>query len=194
MAVPDTHPDSADLEAFALGRLDSASLTAIEEHLASCPTCEERVASSPGDSLIDLLRRAHALSARQAQTVTEAPAQAQTAPRSRLEHSAPISNYHFAISPDGKMATTAAEDKLARLWDLETGKERQRREPIDEPIATAGFFPDGTVCLSGKIPYRIWDIKAGTEVKKFDIGVSAWLPGGKQFINADNRFVHTRDA
>jgi WD40 repeat protein len=78
MAVAEIHPDLTDLEAFTLGTLDSASLPAIEAHVAGCPACQERAASVSGDNLIELLRRAHARMARQSDTVTETAAQAQT--------------------------------------------------------------------------------------------------------------------
>jgi WD40 repeat protein len=97
------------------------------------------------------------------------------------------------------MATTTAEDKVARLWDLETGKEQQSWKPANEQSIAAMFWSDGKHLLLwyGRLPYHVWDIQAGTEVKKFEgaakFGVSGLLPGGKQFINSDNRFVYTRD-
>jgi tRNA A-37 threonylcarbamoyl transferase component Bud32 len=55
----DAHPSPAQLDAFALGSLDDAALETIEAHVADCPTCQER-AGAAGDSLVDLLRQAHA--------------------------------------------------------------------------------------------------------------------------------------
>ena len=59
MAVADLHPDIADLEAFTLGTLNDAALADIEEHVANCPRCQEQAAQTAGDSLVELLRRAH---------------------------------------------------------------------------------------------------------------------------------------
>jgi serine/threonine protein kinase len=80
MAATEHHPNRADLEAFALGTLDNASVAAIEVHLAGCLTCQEQVAGAAGDSLVDLLRRVHAQSMHQTPTVSELAAQGQTTP------------------------------------------------------------------------------------------------------------------
>jgi serine/threonine protein kinase/WD40 repeat protein len=60
MAVAEEHPDVAVLEAFSLGRLDDASLVAVEAHLAGCSICQERGSAVSGDKFVELLRRVHA--------------------------------------------------------------------------------------------------------------------------------------
>ncbi len=60
MRMPESHPTSAELSAFTLGALDDAAHAAVEAHLAGCPACQERAARESGDSLVALLRRAHA--------------------------------------------------------------------------------------------------------------------------------------
>ena len=60
MAVAELHPSIADLEAFTLGALDDPSFAAVEAHVAACPACQERAAGASGDTLVELLRRAHA--------------------------------------------------------------------------------------------------------------------------------------
>jgi serine/threonine protein kinase/WD40 repeat protein len=69
MAVAEIHPDIAVLEAFTLGKLDDASLAAVEAHVASCPSCQERGACATGDNLVELLQRVHAGRPDQAETV-----------------------------------------------------------------------------------------------------------------------------
>lgn len=72
MAVADIHPGVADLEAFALGTLDDASLASIEAHLAECPSCQERAAGTSPDRLVELLRCVHAQTGGRTDTVQEA--------------------------------------------------------------------------------------------------------------------------
>ena len=62
MPAVDLHPSRQDLEAFSLGRLDDDSFSAIEEHLNSCPACQQVAAQAPGDSFTALLRSARTLS------------------------------------------------------------------------------------------------------------------------------------
>src|SRR3954467_9539001 len=72
MAVAEVHPSAQELAAFTLGTLGDGAHASIEAHLAACTSCQERAAVAPGDSLIDLLRCAHARTVHQADTVTEA--------------------------------------------------------------------------------------------------------------------------
>src|SRR5262245_30999212 len=85
MAVADIHPDVADLEAFTFGRLDDASLAAVEAHVTACPTCQERAAGASGDSLVELLRRAHGRAGSQNDTAPVIAAQGQTPSPARVE-------------------------------------------------------------------------------------------------------------
>jgi hypothetical protein len=72
-----SHPHLADLEAFALGKLDNDSLAAVEAHVAGCATCQGHAAGTSADGFVQLLRRAHAGTDHEAGTVAEA-AQAPT--------------------------------------------------------------------------------------------------------------------
>ena len=65
-----------------------------------------------------------------------------------------------AFSPDGKRIVTASEDKTARLWDAETGK--QIGEPLKghtDSVLSAAFSPDGKriVTASDDKTARLWD-------------------------------------
>ncbi len=69
-----------------------------------------------------------------------------------------------AISPDRRLALTAGEDRIARLWDMATG------EPVGSPmhhqnaIWTASFSPDGRSVLTGDWNgiAQVWDAADGT--------------------------------
>lgn len=53
MSVTDaTHPDDITLASFALGRLSDDDSLPIEEHVAHCDTCRERLEATPADSLV----------------------------------------------------------------------------------------------------------------------------------------------
>jgi WD40 repeat protein/tRNA A-37 threonylcarbamoyl transferase component Bud32 len=79
MAAAELHPNVADLEGFALGTLDTASLAGIEAHVANCPSCQERAAGIvSGDTLVELLRRAHGRMSGASDTVPGVSGQAPT--------------------------------------------------------------------------------------------------------------------
>jgi WD40 repeat protein len=78
MAVAEAHPSVAELEAFTLGSLSDEAHASIEAHIAACTSCQERAAVAPSDSLIQLLRCAHARAGCQAETVTEPAGRLQT--------------------------------------------------------------------------------------------------------------------
>src|SRR5579862_6871442 len=68
MAVADLHPNPAELEAFALGTLDDAAQANVAAHLATCPSCQERAATTTNDTLVELLRRVHSKTTSQEKT------------------------------------------------------------------------------------------------------------------------------
>ena len=72
-----------------------------------------------------------------------------------------------AFSPDGKRIVTASEDKTARLWDAETGK--QIGAPLvghEDGVTSAAFSPDGKriVTASADKTARLWDAETGKQI------------------------------
>src|SRR6516162_6135723 len=59
MAVADVHPSAEELTAFTLGTLDDETQAFIEDHVATCTSCQERAATAPGDSFVELVRSVH---------------------------------------------------------------------------------------------------------------------------------------
>jgi WD40 repeat protein len=79
-------------------------------------------------------------------------------------HDGPVSN--AAFSPDGKRIVTASDDKTARIWDANSGKELAVLGDHHDRVGAATFSPDGkrvaTVAMDKFL--RIWDAETGTEL------------------------------
>ncbi|OBA21004.1 WD40 repeat-like protein [Metschnikowia bicuspidata var. bicuspidata NRRL YB-4993] len=66
------------------------------------------------------------------------------------------------FSPDGKLLATGAEDKLIRIWDLQTKRIIKILRGHEQDIYSLDFFPDGDrlVSGSGDRTVRIWDLRS----------------------------------
>lgn len=76
----------------------------------------------------------------------------------------------ITVSPDGKWLASAGDDKLVRLWDVESGREIRRFVGHTAPINSIAFSPDCRWLASGgedKI-VRLWDVSSGREVRRFE--------------------------
>lgn len=115
----------------------------------------------------------------------------------RLAPSA-ISSLAFAF--DGERFL-AADKKVARLWDLETGKELRRFEGHAEVIRAVAFSPDGKQVLTGSgrqtdmssrstdNSTRLWDVATGKEIRRFEghtsyVHTTQFSPDGKRVLTA----------
>src|SRR5205823_3088759 len=54
-----------------------------------------------------------------------------------------------ALSPDGRLAATASQDKLARLWDTTSGEPRGLPMPHQGAVRTVAFSPEGDLLATG---------------------------------------------
>jgi WD40 repeat protein/tRNA A-37 threonylcarbamoyl transferase component Bud32 len=118
MAIADVHPSAEELRAFTLGTLDDETQAFIEDHVATCTSCQERAATAPGDSFVELVRSVQAGPAAPAETVTVAPQAHSPTPRLR-EAVAVAPPYALPAESD------AADDLNAIPPELE-GHERYR--------------------------------------------------------------------
>jgi WD40 repeat protein/transcriptional regulator with XRE-family HTH domain len=90
------------------------------------------------------------------------------------------------FSPDGKYIATASVDKLAHLWDVESGKEIRQYSGHTDILYSVAFSPDGKyiVTTSADGTARLWDVQTGQELRRFTghtAGVQnvAFSPDGK---------------
>lgn len=112
-----------------------------------------------------------------------------------IPYQAPYQKYchlSLAISPDGQtVVLTDDQDNLVKIWDIKTGILQQVFEGSSSSLAIS---PDGqTVVMTGSRDYlRIWNIKTGTVIAKFEVFVArfqcvAITPDSKTFITGTNR-------
>jgi WD40 repeat protein/serine/threonine protein kinase len=79
--------------------------------------------------------------------------------------------YAVAFSPNGKTLAFGGVDKVVRLIDLATGKQRQelttRPRSAEDPVYTLAFSPDGKVLACGMHQGSIllWDVATGGELR-----------------------------
>ncbi|OBR13905.1 WD domain-containing protein [Colletotrichum higginsianum IMI 349063] len=68
------------------------------------------------------------------------------------------------FSPDGKYLATGAEDKLIRVWDIQSRQIRNTFSGHEQDIYSLDFARDGRTIASGSgdRTVRLWDIEQGT--------------------------------
>lgn len=69
------------------------------------------------------------------------------------------------FSPDGRFLATGAEDKLIRVWDIQTRSIRNHFSGHEQDIYSLDFARDGRTIASGSgdRTVRLWDIESGAE-------------------------------
>jgi WD40 repeat protein len=96
-----------------------------------------------------------------------------------------------AFAPDGRTAVSGGQDKVIRLWDLETGEEVRRFEGHAGRVTCLCFTPDGLHVVSGSDDktLRLWDVASGKEVRRFEghthnvAYYMAVTPDGQQIVS-----------
>ena len=86
-----------------------------------------------------------------------------------------------AFSPDGRRALSGGDDKVVRLWDLESGDLIREFRGHTEWVFSVAFSPDGRLAYSTSGGFfgagwqdgtdsaiRVWDVETGQEVRKLE--------------------------
>lgn len=106
-----------------------------------------------------------------------------------LEHKGQVPA--VAISPDGKLLLTGGMDKMARFWDVASGKPTGLVLAMEAPITGVAFSPDGkhavTSAMNGRA--QVWEAGTGKAVgdpleHEYAIMAVAFSPDGKLIATA----------
>ena len=101
--------------------------------------------------------------------------------------------YGVAFSPDSRLALSGSKDKIARLWDVQTGEILQRLGGHTAYLYAVAFSPDGKLALTSSADNtaRLWDLQTGGELRRFighqgPVEWTSFSPDGKTFITGSD--------
>ena len=93
------------------------------------------------------------------------------------------------VTPDGRRALSASEDRTLRIWDLENGQTLRTLEGHTRRVNFVGVTVDGrrAVSASSDQTLRLWDLENGKDIFTSDGRISscAVLPDGRTIVAAD---------
>jgi hypothetical protein len=106
-------------------------------------------------------------------------------------HSGPV--YGVAVSPDGRRAVSASEDKTLKVWDLETGRELRTLKGHSDQVSGVAVSPDGrrAVSASSDKTLKVWDLETGRELHTLEghfdhVNGVAVSPDGRRAVSASS--------
>jgi hypothetical protein len=74
--------------------------------------------------------------------------------------------YSVAFAPDGKQLATASYDKLLKLWDVDSGRERATLKHHTSAVFCSAFSPDGQwiASVAADQTVKLWNVASGQRV------------------------------
>jgi len=98
-----------------------------------------------------------------------------------------------AVTPDGKWAVSASEDKTLKVWDLEAGRSLRTLEGHSDAVYGVAVTPDGkrAVSASWDQTLKMWDLDTGSVLRTLGghsnavFGVAV-TPDGKRAVSASS--------
>jgi hypothetical protein len=98
-----------------------------------------------------------------------------------------------AITPDGKLAVSASDDRTLKVWDLKSGQEIRTLQGHDDLVNAVAITPDGKLAVSASDDsmLKVWDLNSGREIRTLQghdgsVNAVAITPDGRQAVSASD--------
>jgi len=102
----------------------------------------------------------------------------------------------IAVTPDGRGAVSASNDKTLKLWDMETGRVLRTLEGHSAAVLGVAVTPDGKRAVSASRDHtlKVWDLETGRVLRTLeghpsDVLSVAVTPDGKRAVSASNDYT-----
>src|SRR6185436_12421331 len=96
-----------------------------------------------------------------------------------------------AVTPDGRRAISASDDRTLRVWDIDSGRALATLEGHTGRVISCGVTPDGRRAISGSSDHalRVWDLERGLALAVLDghtdyVTACAVTPDGRRVVSA----------
>jgi transcriptional regulator with XRE-family HTH domain len=96
-----------------------------------------------------------------------------------------------AVTPDGRRAVSASDDRTLRVWDLDSGQKQRTLSGHDDWVNAVAMTPDGRRAISASWDrtLKVWDLDSGALLATF-VGDGGFLacvvaPDGRTVIAGD---------
>ena len=69
----------------------------------------------------------------------------------------------MAVTPDGRRAVSASDDRTLKVWDLASGTELRTLAGHDHAVRAVAVTPDGRHAVSASVDrtLKVWDLASG---------------------------------
>ena len=97
----------------------------------------------------------------------------------------------MAVTPDGRQAVSASEDRTLKVWDLASGAELRTLAGHADWVTAVAVTPDGrqAVSASDDRTLKVWDLASGAELRTLEghadgVTAVAVTPDGRHAVSA----------